>query len=294
MSETRPTALIIGASGQVGAHCLRSFADRGYRVIGTYASKPRDGLVRLDLSDPASVEEAITSLRPDVCVLSGAMTNVDRCEDEPQRALAINAEAPGRAADACRRVGAKLLYLSTEYVFDGTAGPYAEADAPNPINVYGASKLEGERRVLAASDRHLVARTTVVYSHDPGGMNFAMQLWRRLRAGERMRVPTDQISTPTYAPELAAALARLAGEERGGIAHTVGPDLLARFDFAVRAAELFGLPASLLEPVDTSALGQRAARPLRAGLRLGRKLQDGFSDVPGALARVAARLLGEG
>jgi dTDP-4-dehydrorhamnose reductase len=205
---------------------------------------------------------------------------VERCEEEPALALATNARAPGVVAAACREVGARVLFLSTEYVFDGAAGPYGEGDLTSPVSVYGRTKLEGERRVLAADPRNVAIRTTVVFSHDAAGTNFVMQLLARLSASQRMRVPADQLSSPTYAPDLAEVIALLCGEDlprrlaafapAPQILNVAGPEVLDRHAFAVRAARVLGLPEGLLDPVETAALGQKATRPLRAGLRIDR------------------------
>ena len=262
------TALVIGASGQVGSHTARALSARGWTVVGTGNTRT-EALTRLDLADHAALRPLVLAVRPALCVLSAGWTWVDGCEAQPERAHAINAVAPGIVAEACREVGAQVVYLSTEYVFDGLAGPYGEEDPPHAISAYGASKLEGERRVLAADAGNLSLRTTVVYGWRPGDKNFVMQLVGALSAGQRMRVPADQISSPTYAPDLAEAIARLPGRARG-VLNVVGPDVVGRHEFAVEAARAFGLDERLLDPVTTAELNQVAARPLRAGLTIGR------------------------
>jgi dTDP-4-dehydrorhamnose reductase len=294
-------ALVIGASGQVGRHAAAALRARGWDVAGTYATHPAPGLRRLDVLDDAAVDACLREVAPAVCVLSSAMTNVERCEAEPEAAEASNARAPGVVAAASRRAGARVLFLSTEYVFDGTAGPYREEDPTSPVSVYGRTKLEGERRVLAGDPANLAVRTTVVFSHDPAGMNFAMQLLSRLGKGERMRVPSDQLSSPTYAPDLGEALAelcepgapaRLARFASPQLLNVAGPEVLDRHAFAVRAARALGLDPALLDAVGTASLGQRARRPLRAGLRIDRLRALGLSVRPldEALADVRARL----
>lgn len=300
------TALVIGGSGQIGSRLIPELAAAGYEPRGTYWKNPAPGLWPLDLSSPDAVEEAIAGFKPGLCVLSAAMTHVDRCEDEPELARKINAEAPGRAAKVCRALGARLCLLSTEYVFDGAAGPYDERAKPSPLSVYGRTKLAGEERVLEESPRNLVARTTVVFSWSPGGNNFIMQLRQSLGAGRAMRVAADQVSTPTYAPDLAKALARLLVLEDSGIWNLAGPDLLGRCDFALQACRALGLPESLVEPVATKDLQQRAPRPLQAGLatgklraRLGpaiRGAREALEDIRRLAPRptpAAARIIGE-
>jgi dTDP-4-dehydrorhamnose reductase len=285
-------ALVIGASGQVGRAAALALTAAGFEVTGTFASHPEPGLVPLDLLADGAIRSLVREVRPAVCVVSSALTQVDRCEDEPALAEALNARAPGIVAEACREVGARVFHLSTEYVFDGTAGPYGEDDPVSPPCVYGATKLGGERNVLRVSAANLVLRTTVVFSHDPAGKNFVMQLLARLGAGERMRVPVDQVSSPTYAPDLGAAIAALASRrEVTGVLNVVGPDVLDRVAFAERAARALGLDQRLIDPVTTPSLGQRARRPLRAGLRVDRLASLGIEmrGVDTALADVARR-----
>jgi dTDP-4-dehydrorhamnose reductase len=198
------------------------------------------------------------------------MTNVERCEDEPAVAAALNAEAPAALADAARAAGGRTIFLSTEYVFDGRDGPYGEDAPPSPVSVYGRSKLAGEAAVLRADPSNLAIRTTVVYSWRPGEKNFLMQLVEQLGSGRRMRVPVDQVSSPTYAPDLGRAIAALAAGSAAGVLNVAGPDVLGRHAFAVRAAGILGLDPALLDAVPTDALGQKAARPLAAGLRTDR------------------------
>jgi dTDP-4-dehydrorhamnose reductase len=263
------TALVIGASGQVGRHVSAALRARGWRVEGTGHARAGDGLRPLDLLDQAAVRATIAQVRPALCVISGALTNVERCEAEPDLAEALNARAPAVAAEACRAAGGRSVYLSTEYVFDGAEGPYREADPVHPISVYGRTKLEGERGVLAADPGALAVRTTVVFSFTPGDKNFLMQLIERLGAGEPMRVTSDQVSSPTYAPFLGETIAGLATTV-SGLLNVAGAEVMDRATFASRAARALGLDPGLIVPVLTSELGQRARRPLQAGLRVER------------------------
>ena len=222
--------------------------------------------------------------------LCSAVTWVDGCEKDPERARLVNAAGPAAVAEGCRSAGSKLVYLSTEYVFDGVAGPYSEEDPVSPLSVYGRTKLDGERACLAVPGA-LSARTTVVYSYRRGGNNFIMQLIANCRAGRRMVVPRDQVSNPTYGPDLAAALLDLAAKGASGVFNVTGPDRLDRYEFALRACDKFGFDRALLEPKLTAELGQPAPRPLNAGMKtdkvvkfLGRNL----AGVDEGLAAVAA------
>jgi dTDP-4-dehydrorhamnose reductase len=263
-------ALVIGASGQVGAALSVSLTARGHHVVGTHAGTSGAATRRLDLTDTAATEQLIAETSPDWVFCAAGLTHVDRCESEPEEAYRINRDAPAAAARVAARRGARFVYYSTEYVFDGVAGPYAEVDRPNPLSVYGRSKLEGERAVLEASPAALIIRTTVVYGPEPQGKNFVYQLLRRLRAGERMIVASDQRSSPTYNEDLAAASVELAEHHVAGVIHVAGPEVVDRYAFARTACAVFGLDPGLLTPAPTAELGQRAARPLNAGLRIDR------------------------
>jgi dTDP-4-dehydrorhamnose reductase len=263
-------ALIVGAGGQVGAVLLRQL---GERAVGTWRT-PAAGRLTLDLEDmaarPALAADVVRRADVRTVFVVAAMTQVDRCEDHPATAMAVNRDAPARLAAAARRRGARTVFFSTEYVFDGTTGPYRESDEARPLSVYGRTKLAGEQAVLEADPAALVVRTTVVWGPEANGRNFAHQLARRLRDGTPMAVPEDQISTPTYNDDLARATVALVDAGVTGVVHVAGAELLDRAAFARRLAAAMGLDPALVQPVPTAALGQRAARPLRAGLRIDR------------------------
>jgi dTDP-4-dehydrorhamnose reductase len=261
-------ALVIGASGQVGAALLDALRARGHQAIGTYAHHPAPGLTPLDVTDHGAVERAIADAKPDWVLCPAGLTHVDYCEDHPDEAGAINRDGPLHAARGAHRAGAGFVFFSTEYVFDGGQGPYAEDDPARPLSVYGRSKWEGERAVLAETPRALVVRTTVVYGPDRQEKNFVYQLLRNCRSGQPMRIPVDQVSSPTYNLDLARATVELCERDLRGVYHVAGDGVLDRFAFARLACEVFGLDGSGLTPVATSALGQKAPRPLKGGLRI--------------------------
>lgn len=263
-------AVVVGGSGQVGAALARVLSARGHAVVATHHRVPQPGTRALDLLDAAAVGALIGEVAPDVVFCPAGLTHVDYCEDHPEEAFRANAEAPAAAARAAAARGARFVFFSTEYVFDGAAGPYAE-DAPvRPLSAYGRSKAEGERAVLAADPRALIIRTAGVYGPEPQGKNFVYQVLRRAAVGEPVRLPADQFSTPTYNADLAAAAVALVERGVAGVVHVAGPTVLDRHAFARLVCEVFGLPADGLVPVPTAALGQRAPRPLRAGLQIDR------------------------
>jgi dTDP-4-dehydrorhamnose reductase len=254
--------LIVGASGLVGGALGAEFPD----ATGTYYRHPARGLVPLDITDAAAVDALVDRLAPTLVLLPAAQPNVDRCETEPAESERVNVVGTGNVARAAARVGARFVYFSSDYVFDGAAGPYEVDAAPHPINVYGRHKLAAEELVRATVADHLIVRVCGVYGYQPEGKNFVMALARLAAAGERMRVPSDQWGTPTYAESLAAAVRELALSGHRGVAHPVGPDYLTRIDFARLAAEVLGYDDGFLVPITTPELRQPAARPLRGGV----------------------------
>ena len=278
--------LVVGGTGQVGGALLRLL---GPRAISAGRSPANPCLVDLEqlAEEPGQADRLMAEARPRTVVIAAAATNVDRCESEPAMANAVNATAPAALARAAHRIGAKTVFVSTEYVFDGEAGPYDEDAEPRPLSVYGSSKAAGEQAVLSADPDAIVVRTTVVYGPERQGRNFAYRLAGHLRAGKVLRVPADQISTPTYNRDLATALVQLAQSSLRGIVHVAGPCLLGRDGFAVEVAREAGLDGTLIESVKTASLSQVARRPLRAGLISRRANEWGSHPVRGTAAAVA-------
>ncbi|MGD0469021.1 MAG: NAD(P)-dependent oxidoreductase [Terriglobales bacterium] len=264
-------ALVVGASGQVGHRLAVELGDgalRAGRVQQISAQQTKDW-VHIDLAglahDPEQAEIIIDSHELSAVYCVGGATDVERCEAERDWAMDTNCYGPSALAKAARHV--PFIYFSTEYVFDGRNGPYEEDSETNPLSIYGRSKLCGEQSILSAHPKPLIVRTTVVFGHDPFQRNFLYSLRRLLTAGQTMRVPADQVSTPTYNRDLAAATIELVNRGQGGIFHVCGPELLSRYEFALVAASILGLDDSLVTAVPTSKLGQRAPRPLAAGLK---------------------------
>ncbi len=259
---------MLGASGQVGQALFRELKARGWRCEGSYFEHPEvaPGLFHLDLADLKGIRDQILSRRPNALFLPSGWTWVDGCEDDPQRAFLINARAPEAAAQAAALLQCACVYYSTEYVFGEEGGPYDELRAPDPVGVYGASKLEGEARVLSAWSGSLVLRTTVVYGPDRQKKNFVCQLVKALSEGKPMKVPADQVSSPTYNRDLARASVDLVERKLRGLWNVAGQGTIDRYHFAKIAARVFGLDADLISPVATADLRQKARRPLGAGL----------------------------
>jgi dTDP-4-dehydrorhamnose reductase len=260
-------ALVLGASGLVGSHLYRVGLERGVDVAGTSFGQEVEGLRRLDVTDADAVRGLVDEVRPEVVFHAAASPNVDACEADPDGTRRVNVGGVRTVAEAARDAGARLVFFSSDYVFDGAAGPYVETDPVRPIQQYGRQKAEAEevlREVLPGA--HLALRITVVYGWERRGKNFVARLVRTLGGGERMRVPADQVGSPTLADDLADAAWDLVDRNAGGTLHLAGRDRVDRLAFARAAARAFGLNDALLDGVTTAELGQAAPRPLEAGM----------------------------
>jgi len=255
--------LIVGASGFVGSRLHAVFPGD---VVGTFYRHALPGLWPLDVCDAAAVRRVVAETTPDLIFHPAAQAHVDGCETHPEESFEINVRGAQNVADAASEVGARYVYFSSDYVFNGAAGPYAEDDTPDPLNVYGRHKLAAESLIAKCVDNHLIVRVCGLYGYQHDGKNFIMGLLQRGRNGVPMTVPEDQWGTPTYADNLAAAVTELALSLHRGVFHIVGPECVSRAAFARLACEVFGLDPGFLRPCTTAELRQAAPRPLRGGL----------------------------
>lgn len=226
------------------------------------------GYQALDITNPADVKRTFEDFTPDVVVNCAAMTQVDACEDKKDACWRVNVDAVETLARHCLIHGSHLIQVSTDFVFDGEAGPYRESARPKPINFYGKSKLAGENAARGAGlDAWSIARTVLVYGDGRGAVRSDFVRWvvRELSAGRPIRVVTDQYRTPTYVPDLADGIERLVRFGKVGTYHLSGREHLSVFEFAQRIAVIFDLDDSLITPVKTSDLSSPAARPLNSG-----------------------------
>lgn len=279
--------LITGASGFIGRSFLGALA--GHEIVGLCRSRVRPDLVPVDLTDAAAAAAAFAEHRPEAAIHCAARPSVDWCEANPAEAHRLNVGMTRSVLAAAAGVGAAVVFLSTDYVFDGEAGPYGEDDAVAPINVYGRLKLECERVVLAADERNLVVRTTNVYGYDAESKNFLMAILPDLAAGKKVRVAADQFGTPTLVEDLCRVVAELLSAHAAGVVHVAGPEVMNRVEWAAAAAAQFGLDAALIEGASTEELGQQAPRPRRAGLTT-RRLAQLVGARPRALAEGLAHM----
>jgi dTDP-4-dehydrorhamnose reductase len=292
-------AVVIGGSGQIGGWLLRHLEERGHEAVGTYASVPFPGLAHVDAADPDASADWLRSQRADVVFYPAGFTWVDGCERDPGKARATNCEQPLNLARAAAETRARFVYFSTDYVFDGEAGPYAESSPPNPLSAYGRAKLEAEQSLQDLGPDGLIVRTCWVYGPERQGKNFAYQLARALREGKALTCPSDQASSPSYGPDVALAVVELVEAGQTGLIHVAGPECLDRPTFARLLAEGFELDPAGIVAKPTADLGQPAPRPLKGGLlslRLEALLPGRMRPLAEALADFRARVAppGEG
>ena len=265
--ERKEKLLVIGASGLLGSKIMRQARDM-YSVIGAY-NPDVDGistwkLEPVDIGSKEEVDKLFENSKPDLVILTAAMTSVDACEKNPTLANRINAAAPGLIARACKESSAHLVHVSTDYVFDGMKSRrYLEADTPRPISVYGASKLAGEQSVLSILPEAAVVRPAVLYGWNPipDKMNFVTWILKKMRNGEPVILFEDQVVSPTFADDLAIVLLTFADKQVSGVWHASGPDCLDRPSCGRAIAEIFGLDCSLITSVPSSSVSLPARRP---------------------------------
>jgi dTDP-4-dehydrorhamnose reductase len=253
--------LVIGGSGLVGGNVVEICRDRGHDVRATHRTEPTKlTSLRLDKTDPDEVASIIREYNPDVVIDTAAFHAVDECERERRRSFAVNAVGTYNAATAADAVDATFVYLSTDYVFAGDPAdaPFREADPVAPTNYYARTKYGGEQAAMIPDD-HVVFRTSVVYGLRRS--NFATWALGELEAGNSLDIVDDQISAPTYAPDLARAIVEVTDRGFDGLYHAAGPRSVSRYEFTRTLADAFGYDPELVEPITTAELGQTAPRP---------------------------------
>ena len=260
--------LLTGITGQVGQELQQTLAS-----LGEVVSVGRD---RVDFSQPEAVQQVMETVKPAIVINSAAYTAVDQAETEPDLAKLVNAVAPGVLAKAAQSIGAGLIHISTDYVFDGTqSSPYLETDPTNPLGVYGSTKLAGEEAVRAACDRHFIIRTAWVYGAKGKG-NFVKTMLRLGVDRDELRVVTDQIGAPTWSKDLAGAIAQLAPQlstATAGTYHYTNSGVCSWYDFAVAVfeeAQQLGFPLKIqrVVPITTPEYPTPAKRPAFSVLSL--------------------------
>jgi len=264
--------LVTGAKGQLGYDVLQVLAARGIEGIAA-------DIGEFDITDEGATLRFISSCRPDAVIHCAAYTAVDRAEDEPERCRLINETGTAHIAAACRETGAKLVYVSTDYVFPGTGDTPYEADSPTgPLSVYGKTKLAGELAVRRLADKHFIVRTSWAFGRN--GNNFVRTMLRLGKERKEINVVNDQIGSPTYTADLAPLLCDMAVTEKYGTYHATNEGFCSWAEFAKAIFDLAGYD-TVVNPVTTAQYDAKAHRPANSRLSKASLDQAGFKRLPG-------------
>lgn len=249
------TICVLGGTGQLGHELMKVL--KGKSVVGL-------GKESLDITDLDKLYKTLKTIKPETIIHAAAFTDVDRCEDKPELAFQVNAQGTKNVSIIAERLKSKLIYISTDYVFDGNKGsPYNERDLPNPINVYGLSKYQGETEVKNNLEKYFIVRTAWLYGHK--GKNFVKTILSLTSNNTLLKIVDDQTGSPTYAFDLAEALIQLLATEDYGIYHFVNDGFCTWHDFAKEIIKIRSITAKLT-PTTSTEIQRKAKRPLNSTL----------------------------
>lgn len=278
MAKSGMRTLITGSNGLLGQKLVAALRnDPSVELMATSRGGDRTPVLLgeryrpMDITVKAGVDVVFDEVRPEVVIHTAAMTNVDACELDPAACELQNVTATRHLVKAAERHGSHFIFLSTDFIFDGAAGPYREEDAPAPLSIYGHSKLAGERLVEeSALAKWAIARTIIVYGIAEGLSRGNVVLWAKsaLEKGDPIKVVDDQWRMPTLAEDLADGCIRIAKQGATGVYHLSGPDGMSILELVQRVGRFFGLGTSMVTPVKSDTLGQPARRPPRTGFVL--------------------------
>ncbi|MFH1671320.1 MAG: SDR family oxidoreductase [Candidatus Portnoybacteria bacterium] len=255
--------LITGSSGFLGKNLYRRLKKQ-YGIVGVDKNKSGFTDYSIDLSDAKETESVVKMVNPDVVIHTAALSNVDYCETHPKEAYNANVHTTENLINGLENKKAKFIFISSDYVYDGTEGNFDEESKPNPLNYYGKTKLEAER-IVEIYENYLILRPTVMFGLDEGGKNFFMQLFQNQKEKKLMKVPVDQYSNPTYVNLLVGIIYESILKDLTGIFIATGPETINRYDFGLKISNVFDFDEKLMLPVRTEDLGQAARRPLNCG-----------------------------
>jgi dTDP-4-dehydrorhamnose reductase len=270
--ETIPLRIFVtGGSGLLGAELVRLTSQAGHDVLSGYGMHfPLAGSpVHLDMTKLNDVRQAILKTRPDIIIHTAAVSDVEVCEQKPNLANVVNGEVTGKIGEIATTLGSYVIYVSTDYVFDGATGSYDEDDKPNPINHYGRSKLLGEELLKKTGARYCVTRASVIYGWGRGHRpNFATWVLGKLKSNQPLEVIDDQFASPTLNSNLAEMILESTNKRLEGIIHLAGATRIDRYNFAKKIAETFHYDPNLIEPVKSERTGWKAKRPADSSLNV--------------------------
>jgi len=269
--------LVTGASGLLGTRICQIATAQNYEVYSAHSEHiPQFGApIKLDITDGAALKQLFDKTKPDVIVHSAALTDVDKCEKEKDLATKINVESTSNIAQLCHRHNCFLVYVSTDYVFNGEKGNYKENEQTAPINNYGLTKLKGEQEVKQSKAEYCIARTSVIYGSIPaaGKINFALWLIEKLGKREETKTVTDQWNSPTLNTNLAEMILEIVEKRITGTFHLAGATRLSRHEFAQNIAETFKFDKDLLRPTSSKDIQWLAKRPKDSSLNVDKAKQ---------------------
>ncbi|MBI2541522.1 SDR family oxidoreductase [Candidatus Woesearchaeota archaeon] len=254
--------IIIGVGGFIGSYLFDAVNMR-HEVIGTSTHNKR--FKKLDISEFGKTSRFLKGKNPDVICLPAGITNLDYIEKNPNISEKINVLGTENIVNYCSDNDCRLIFFSSDAIFDGKMGPYYENDAANPISIYGKQKFEAEN-IVKKLDDFAIIRTSSVYGWDKKKMNFVSRLIDSLENNKKIKAPTDQFYTPTYVIDLVNAAIKLMNKKFNGIYNIAGPDFMSRYKIALNVCRIFGFEKELVVPVESSELNQTAKRPKYGGL----------------------------
>jgi dTDP-4-dehydrorhamnose reductase len=263
--------VIIGSNGLLGQSLVKRFNQK-YDVYGC-SIEPKnytnfllnENYFKLDITSRTDVKNFFLSIQPDIVINAAAYTNVDKCEEDREACWAVNTRSVENIVEACKVFSPILVYLSTDYVFDGKNAPYHENDIPNPHGFYGKSKLAGEKVVKENILEYIIIRTQILYGIGKNvKKNFVLWVKDKLSNNQKIQVVNDQIGNPTYVDDVSEAIFKLLDLNEYGIFHVSGKEKCTRYEFAKKIAEVFNLEESLIEEITSSELKQKAPRPMNS------------------------------
>lgn len=252
---------------------FQDLACENYQIISIHHHNPLKDTISLDITKEKEVLDKLTYLNPDVVIHSAALTQVDYCEENHALAWKVNVKGTCNLVNICEKLGARLIYVSTDFVFDGSKGMYSEDDKPNPLNYYAYTKLKGEEIVKKSELEFAIARVSVLYGwHNRTG--FVNWVINELQKNHTIKVVDDHYNSPTLANNAALAILRIIEKNKTGIYHTAGSERISRFQLALNIARVFELDETLIKPVSSSELKQKAKRPRDSSLSVNKVRRD--------------------
>ena len=262
--------LITGATGQLGRSVVEELQPH-FNILSTARKIPVETLtacpvVEMDISNKSIVQQVVSKHEPDVLIHLAAMTNVDGCEREKEKAWDINVKGTEHLLQVISGSETRIIFISTDYVFDGENGPYGVDAKPSPINYYGKSKLAAENAIRGGRNAWVILRTNVLYGAGGSPASFVRWVTESLKIGNEIRVVDDQYGNPTWTGSLAESVKLLIVLNSEGLFHYGGADFISRHQFALKIAVTYNLDQSLIKKISTEELGQLAKRPLQSGL----------------------------